>query len=69
MDRFFPEDGPVFPQIHPHSCRERPLPDLLIAAAAEAAGLPVLHYDTDFDLVAAVTGQESRWVVEAGSVP
>ena len=23
MDRFFPENGPVFPQIHPHSCRER----------------------------------------------
>jgi predicted nucleic acid-binding protein len=45
------------------------IPDLLIAAAAEVAGLSVLHYDTDFDLVAAVTGQESRWVVAAGSVP
>ena len=28
--------------------RGRKLPDLLIAAAAEAHGLPVLHYDTDF---------------------
>jgi predicted nucleic acid-binding protein len=24
-------------------------PDLLIAAAAEAAGIPVLHYDEDYD--------------------
>jgi predicted nucleic acid-binding protein len=54
-----------------HSGRVRAvgIPDLLIAAAAEGAGLPVLHYDADFDLVAAVTGQGSRWVVEAGSVP
>jgi predicted nucleic acid-binding protein len=26
--------------------------DLLIAAAAEAAGLVVLHYDHDYDLIA-----------------
>jgi predicted nucleic acid-binding protein len=45
------------------------IPDLLIAAAAEAAGLTVLHYDQDFDLVAEVTGQESEWVVARGSVP
>lgn len=33
------------------------IPDLLIAAAAELAGLTVLHADKDFDLVAGVTGQ------------
>lgn len=33
------------------------VPDLLIAATAELAGLTVLHVDRDFDLVAAVTGQ------------
>lgn len=33
------------------------LPDLLIAAAAELAGLTVLHLDKDFDLIAEVTGQ------------
>ncbi len=33
------------------------VPDLLIAAAAELAGLVVLHVDKDFDLIAAVTGQ------------
>ncbi len=45
------------------------IPDLLIAAAAEAAGLTVLHYDQDFDLVAEVTGQPCEWVVARGSVP
>jgi len=43
--------------------------DLLIAAAAEAAGLVVLHYDHDFDLIASVTGQPVEWIVPAGSVP
>ena len=42
--------------------------DLLIAAAAEAAGLVVLHYDHDFELISGVTGQPTEWVVPAGSV-
>lgn len=33
------------------------LPHLLIAAVAERAGLCVLHYDEDFDRIAAVSGQ------------
>ena len=33
------------------------VPDLIIAAAAELAGLTVLHFDKDFDLIAGVTGQ------------
>ncbi|MFI4985472.1 MAG: PIN domain nuclease [Solirubrobacterales bacterium] len=48
--------------------RGRKVPDLLIAAAAEARGLTVVHYDTDFDQIAAVTGQSCEWVVPAGSV-
>lgn len=43
--------------------------DLLIAAAAENAGLVVLHYDHDFDLIAEVTGQQTEWIVPAGTVP
>lgn len=43
--------------------------DLLIAAAAEAAGLVVLHYDHDFDLIADVTGQQTEWIVPAGTIP
>ncbi|MCV7386086.1 PIN domain nuclease [Mycolicibacter longobardus] len=50
------------------SQRGRKVPDLLIAAAAEEHGLTVLHYDTDFDLISAVTGQPCHWVVPAGSV-
>lgn len=42
--------------------------DLLIAAAAEAAGLVVLHYDRDYDLIASITGQPVEWIVRAGSV-
>jgi len=45
------------------------IPDLLIAAAAEAASLTVLHYDADFDRVAEVTGQPTEWVVPRGRVP
>ena len=47
--------------------RGRKVPDLLIAAAAEARDLSVLHYDADFDRIAAVTGQTCDWVVAAGS--
>jgi predicted nucleic acid-binding protein len=43
--------------------------DLLIAAAAEAAGLVVLHYDHDFDVIAEVTHQPTEWIVPAGVVP
>ena len=45
-----------------------PIPDLIVAAAAEAAGLKVLHYDADFDRIAAVTAQETEWVVPRGSL-
>ncbi len=47
--------------------RGRKVPDLLIAAAAETRILSVLHYDADFDRIAAVTGQACQWVVPAGS--
>ena len=33
------------------------IPDLIIAATAELAGLTVLHLDKDFDLIADITGQ------------
>jgi len=49
------------------SQRGRKIPDLLVAAAAEALDLAVLHYDGDFDLIASVTGQRCTWVVPGGS--
>lgn len=33
------------------------IPDLIIAATAELAGLTVLHLDKDFELIADITGQ------------
>ncbi len=50
------------------SRRGRKIPDLLIAAAAEDAGLTVLHYDSDFDLIARMTGQDCRWIVPPGTI-
>jgi predicted nucleic acid-binding protein len=44
------------------------IPDLIVAAAAERAGLTVLHYDADFDLIAGVTGQPVEWVVPRDSI-
>lgn len=43
------------------------LVDALVAAAAEARDLVVLHYDADFELVAQVTGQAHEWVVPRGT--
>lgn len=48
--------------------RSVPLPDLLVAACAELAGLTVLHYDADYDRIAEVTGQPVQWVVSRGTV-
>lgn len=42
--------------------------DLLIAAAAEAADVELLHYDEDFDRIAAITGQPARWIAPKGSL-
>lgn len=36
------------------------IPDLLIAATAELAGLTILHHDKDFDLITAITGQPAE---------
>ncbi len=40
------------------------IPDLLVAAVAELTGLTVLHYDKDFPIIAAVTGQPMERVIE-----
>ncbi len=44
------------------------LPDLIIAATAELNGATVLHYDADYDRIAAVTGQATEWVAAKGSL-
>lgn len=42
--------------------------DLLTAAVAEYYGAVILHYDADFEQIAAVTGQPQMWVVPRGSI-
>jgi hypothetical protein len=44
--------------------------DLLVAAAADEHHVAVLHYDHDYDILAAHTSLtfESRWIAERGSV-
>jgi predicted nucleic acid-binding protein len=48
--------------------RRVPPADLLIAATAELAGVPLLHYDRDYERIAAVSGQEQSWFVPDGTL-
>lgn len=45
-----------------------PIADLLISATARAAGLIVLHYDSDFERIAEVGGAAHEWVAPPGSL-
>ena len=44
-----------------------PIPDLMLAAIARAAYAVVLHYDSDYERIAEVTGQPHEWVVPRGT--
>jgi hypothetical protein len=48
--------------------RRVPPPDLLIAAAAELASVPIVHYDRDYERIAAITDQEHAWFVPDGAL-
>ncbi len=41
--------------------------DLLTAAIAEHHQAVVLHYDSDFDHIASISGQHAMWVVSRGT--
>jgi hypothetical protein len=43
--------------------------DLLTAAIAEHHGAVVLHYDADFEHIAATTGQPHSWIAPRGTIP
>jgi predicted nucleic acid-binding protein len=43
--------------------------DLLTAAVAEHFGAVILHYDADFEHVAATTGQPHKWIAPRGTLP
>jgi predicted nucleic acid-binding protein len=46
-----------------------PVVDYFVAAAAEAIGGAVLHYDHDYDRLAEVMEFESIWLAPPGSIP
>ena len=55
VHRLLAESGPG----HQRSVR---LVDLIVAAAAERLGHPIAHCDHDYDRIAGLTGQPTRWV-------
>jgi hypothetical protein len=44
-----------------------PIPDLMLAAIAHAHSAVVLHYDSDYERIAEVTGQPHEWIIPRGS--
>jgi predicted nucleic acid-binding protein len=42
--------------------------DLIVGACALVHKATVVHYDADYDRIAAVTGQSTEWVVPTGTV-
>jgi predicted nucleic acid-binding protein len=48
--------------------RQVKIPDLLIAAVAGRNGLTIVHYDSDYEIIASVTGQPTRWAAPRGSL-
>lgn len=47
--------------------RRVPPADLLLAVAAEKADVPLVHYDRDYERIAAVADLRHEWFVEDGS--
>ncbi len=48
--------------------RQVKIPDLLIAAVAARNDVTVVHYDADYEVIAKVTGQRTRWAAPRGSL-
>jgi predicted nucleic acid-binding protein len=48
--------------------RQVKIPDLLIAAVAARSGLTVVHYDGDYDVIATITNQSTRWAAPRGTL-
>lgn len=42
--------------------------DLLTSAVAEHHGAVILHYDADFERIAATTGQPHKWIAPRGAL-
>ena len=48
--------------------RQVKIPDLLIAAVAARHDMTLVHYEGDYDVIAKITGQRTRWAAPPGSV-
>ncbi len=48
--------------------RSVPATDLVIAAAAESAAVPLLHYDLDYERIAEVSELEHQWLLPRGTL-
>lgn len=48
--------------------RRVPPADLLLAGAAEEAGVALVHYDRDYERIAAVSGLRHQWLVSDGTL-
>jgi hypothetical protein len=48
--------------------RRVPPVDLLIGCAAEAAGVPLVHYDRDYERIAGVSALDHHWLLPDGTL-
>ncbi|HTR89949.1 MAG TPA: PIN domain-containing protein, partial [Solirubrobacteraceae bacterium] len=48
--------------------RRVPPVDLLIGSAAEKAGVPLIHYDRDYERIAGVSDLEHQWLMPDGTL-
>jgi predicted nucleic acid-binding protein len=48
--------------------RRVPPADLLLASAAEEAGVALVHYDRDYERIAAVSALRQQWLVPDGTL-
>jgi predicted nucleic acid-binding protein len=48
--------------------RRVPPVDLLIGCTAEAAQVPLVHYDRDYERIAGVSALEHRWLLPDGAL-
>jgi predicted nucleic acid-binding protein len=48
--------------------RRVPPVDLMIGCSAEAAGIPLVHYDRDYERIARVSALEHKWLLPDGTL-
>jgi predicted nucleic acid-binding protein len=50
-----------------HGQHRTSIPDLMLAAIAHTHSAVVLHYDSDYERIAEVTGQPHEWILPRGT--